>query len=143
MTAEQANGPGTALEPLAGEELAVSLTATDLETSLAWYCEALGFRVTQRYEREGKPVAAAIAAGAVRILLGQDDGAKGWDRVKGQGFSLQITTRQDIEALARRAQDAGAVLETPVTQTPWGVRIFRVRDPDGFLFTISSPRPGA
>lgn len=127
--------------PLEGEELAVSITATDLEQSLAWYRDVLGFRITQRYEREGKPVAASLAAGSARILLGQDDGAKGSERVKGQGFSLQITTAQDIDGLARRAVEAGAVLETVPTTAPWGVRIFRVRDPDGFLFTISSPRP--
>ena len=133
--------PHASFEPLAGEELTVSITATDLEKSISWYCDVLGFRVTQRYEREGKPVAASMAAGSVHILLGQDDGAKGWDRPKGQGFSLQITTKQAIDALARRAVDAGAALDTPVTTTPWGVTIFRVRDPDGFLFTISSPRP--
>lgn len=134
--------PGTApSNPLTGEEFAVSITATDLEKSLAWYCDVLGFRVTQRYEREGRAVAASLAAGPVRILLGQDDGAKGWDRVKGQGCSFQITTHQDIDELARRAVEAGAALETEPTSTPWGVRIFRVRDPDGFLFTISSPRP--
>jgi hypothetical protein len=30
----------------------------------------------------------------VRILLNQDDGAKGFDRVKGEGFSLMFTTAQ-------------------------------------------------
>ena len=134
---------GAPVEELAGDELAVSITATDLEKSLTWYRDVLGFRITQRYEREGRPVAASLAAGSVRILLGQDDGAKGWDRVKGQGCSLQITTKQDMDALARRVVDAGGVLETPVTATPWGVKIFRVRDPNGFLFTISSPRPEA
>ena len=128
--------------PLDGNELAVSITATDLDRSLAWYRDVLGFRITQRYERDGRTVAASIAAGSVRVLLGQDDGAKGWDRVKGQGCSLQITTKQDIDELARRAVEAGAVLETEPTTAPWGVRIFRVRDPDGFLFTISSPPPG-
>jgi len=140
---DETNVLGAPPEPLEGEELAVSITADDLEKSLTWYRDVLGFRVTQRYEREGRPVAASLAAGSVRVLLGQDDGAKGWDRVKGQGCSLQITTKQDIGALARRVTEAGGVLETPVTDTPWGVKIFRVRDPNGFLFTISSPRPGA
>jgi len=127
--------------PLEGEELTVSITATDLAASIAWYRDVLGFRVTQRYEREGRAVAASLAAGGVRILLGQDDGAKGWSRVKGQGCSIQITTRQDIEALAHHVVEAGALLETQLTATPWGMKIFRVRDPNGFLFTISSPLP--
>ncbi|HUP51921.1 MAG TPA: VOC family protein [Longimicrobiales bacterium] len=140
---EPFDGELAPVEPHEGEELAVSLTVKDLDRSLAWYRDVLAFRITQRHEREGRAVAASLAAGGVKVLLGQDDGAKGWDRVKGQGFSLQITTRQDVEALARRAGEAGAVLETPFTDTPWGIRIFRVRDLDGFLFTIASVRPSA
>jgi catechol 2,3-dioxygenase-like lactoylglutathione lyase family enzyme len=89
--------PTSAFAPFEGEELAVSLTVKDLDRSLAWYRDVLGFRITQRHEREGRAVAASLAAGGVKILLGQDDGAKGWHRVKGQRFSLQITTRQDID----------------------------------------------
>jgi lactoylglutathione lyase len=140
---EPFDGELASAEPFEGEELAASLTVEDLDRSLAWYRDVLGFRITLRHERDGRAVAASLAAGGVKILLGQDDGAKGWDRVKGQGFSLQITTRQDIEALAGRVERAGAVLETPFTETPWGVRMFRVRDPDGFLVTIASMRPKA
>jgi len=53
-----------------------------------------GFAVDGKHERAGKLVAVSLKAGAVRILVGQDDGAKGLHRVKGEGFSLQITTRE-------------------------------------------------
>ena len=33
------------------------------------------------------------------------------NRVKGEGFSLQITTTQDIDALASNAKRAGAALD--------------------------------
>jgi len=32
----------------------------------------------------------------------------------------------------------GSTLDTEPTTMPWGVRILRVRDPDGFRLTISS-----
>ena len=70
--------------------LAASLTVKDVEASKDWYTNVLGFVVGQRYEREGKLRGYAVHAGDVRLLLGQDDGAKGWDRVKGEGFSLNI-----------------------------------------------------
>jgi uncharacterized glyoxalase superfamily protein PhnB len=79
-----------------------------------------------------------LRAGEVRLLIGQDDGAKGLDRVKGEGFSLQLTTSADISELARGIQERGGVLESEPVDTPWGVRMFRLRDPDGFRFTISS-----
>jgi hypothetical protein len=35
-------------------------------------------------------------------LLSQDNGAKGEERAKGEGFSLQFTTTQDVDAIADR-----------------------------------------
>jgi uncharacterized glyoxalase superfamily protein PhnB len=105
---------------------------------VTWYTELLGFTVARRFEREEKLMAVSLQAGDVRILLTQDDGAKGEARAKGAGFSLQITTADDLDALAKRITDAGVPLDTPPSDTPWGPRIFRVRDPDGFRFTISS-----
>jgi predicted enzyme related to lactoylglutathione lyase len=72
-------------------------------------------------------------------LLTQDTGARGTDRVKGEGFSLQITTPQDIDALAAGVVARGGTLDTPPFEA-WGTRAFRIRDPDGFRFTISAPR---
>lgn len=128
-------------ESFRGRELNASLTVNDLEKSLAWYCNVLGFTVERRIEREGKLVAASLKAGTVAIVIGQDNGAKGWERVKGQGFSLQITTTQNIDELAARVKAAGTALDTEPMDAPWGARIFRVIDPDGFKYTISSGNP--
>jgi uncharacterized glyoxalase superfamily protein PhnB len=118
--------------------LAASLTVNDLEKSVAWYRDVIGFTVDQRHEREGKLLAVSLKAGDVRILLGQDDGAKGLNRLKGEGFSLQFTTDQDIDSIASGVKDRGGVLQLEPTDTPWGARVFRLQDPDGFKLTISS-----
>jgi uncharacterized glyoxalase superfamily protein PhnB len=98
----------------------------------------LGFSVVQQYEREGKLVAASLKAGDAKVLIGQDDGAKGWDRVKGVAISLQITTTQNIDEIASRVKAAGGVLEAGPSDTPWGARMFRIKDPSGFTYVISS-----
>lgn len=126
-------------ESFRGRTLSASLTVRDLEKSVAWYRDILGFTVDQEYERDGKLRAVSLKAGAVRILIGQDDGAKGLDRVKGEGFSLRITTAQDIDELAKRIKDHGGVLESEPADA-WGARVFRLQDPDGFRFVISSER---
>jgi uncharacterized glyoxalase superfamily protein PhnB len=115
-----------------------SLTCNDLQKSLAWYETVVGFTVEKRHEREGKLMAVSLKAGDVSLLIGQDDGAKGWDRAKGDGFSLQITTAQNIDELAQAIRSRGGVLESDPFDTPWGMRAFRMRDPDGFRFTIAS-----
>jgi uncharacterized glyoxalase superfamily protein PhnB len=121
--------------------LSASLTVKDLQKSLAWYQDVVGFTVDQKHEREGKLMGVSLKAGDVRILIGQDDGAKGWDRVKGEGFSLQITTAQNIDEVAQRIKQRGGKLATEPTDMPWGARVFRLQDPDGFKLVISSERP--
>ncbi|HEV8433637.1 MAG TPA: VOC family protein [Thermoanaerobaculia bacterium] len=132
----------TSAEPFLGVTLSASLSVNDLEKSLAWYRDLLGFTIDRKHERNGKVMAVSLRAGDdVRILITQDDGARGADRVKGEGFSLMITTDQSIDDIAKRIVDGGGTLELAPTDTPMGVRIFRVRDPDGFKFTISSGFP--
>jgi lactoylglutathione lyase len=125
-------------ESLHGRTLSASLTVKDLEKSLAWYRDVVGFTVDGKHEREGKLRAVSLRAGDVRIVIGQDDGAKGWDRVKGEGFSLQITTAQNVDEVAKRIKALGGTLDVEPADMPWGARIFRLRDPDGFRLTISS-----
>jgi uncharacterized glyoxalase superfamily protein PhnB len=127
------------LEVFAGIALAASLTVKDIHKSLAWYRDVLGFAINQEYAREGTLRAVSLQAGAVQILIGQDDGAKGLDRVKGEGFSLQITTTQNIDALAKRIKERGGILASEPAEA-FGARVFRLQDPDGFKLTISSER---
>ena len=129
--------------PSAGFEarsLSTSLTVKDLEASLAWYRDVVGFTVDQQHEREGVVRAVSFSAGAVQLLINQDDGAKGMDRVKGEGFSLMFTTSQDIDAIARGITERGGTLDSEPADMPWGARVFRLRDPDGFRLVITSER---
>jgi len=138
-----AGGAGTPAAPAAftATMLTLSLTVRDLPRSLAWWRDVLGFALERRVERDGALRAAAMSAGSVRILLNQDDGARGWERVKGEGFSFQLVTAQDVDAVARRIRAAGGTLDTEPADMPWGTRAFRLRDPDGYRLSISSPRP--
>jgi predicted enzyme related to lactoylglutathione lyase len=129
-------------EGFIAESLEASLTVRDLAASTAWYRDVVGFGVAREYRRDERLIAVAIQAGRVELLLVQDDGAKGLDRAKGEGCSLQLTTAQPIDALAARIVARGGVLDTaPFSMA--GKRAFRVRDPDGFRLTVSSKREGS
>jgi uncharacterized glyoxalase superfamily protein PhnB len=119
--------------------LSASLTVNDLRASTAWYCDVLGFAVEREFERDGVPFAARLRAGTVALLVTQETGARGADRAKGEGFSLQFTTAQNIDDLASQIRARGATLDTEPTDV-WGARVFRLRDPDGFRLVISSER---
>ena len=113
------------------------ITVNDLGRSIAWYRDAVGFVVEDRFEREGKLVGVQLRAGDVVFLLGQDDWQKGRDRVKGAGFRLYCMTTGDVDALAKKIEARGGTLDQQPTDQPWGMRDFALTDPDGFKITIA------
>lgn len=124
--------------------LGCSLTCKDLNASIRFYRDAIGFGVGQTYENEGKVVAAVVGAGDCRIVLNQDNGKLGWDRIKGQGFYLQINVASaaDVDAAAARIKAAGGALLDEPADRPWGVRMFQFKDLDGFKLGVSTPLAG-
>jgi len=124
--------------------LGCSITCKDVEASIRWYHEVLGFAVDQKFEHEGRLLGAVIRAGDIRIVLNQDDGQLGWDRVKGQGFYLQVNVAgyADVDSAAARIKAAGGTLLNEPADRPWGARMFQFRDPDGFKLGVSTPLKG-
>lgn len=121
--------------------LGCSLTCKQIDASIAFYRDVLGFAVDMTFEHEGKIAGAVISAGGIRIVLNQDDGKLGWDRVKGQGFYLQINVAgaADVDAAAARIKAAGGTLIDEPEDRYWGARMFQFRDPDGFKLGVSTP----
>ena len=126
-------------DPLDTRSVLISLTAKDLLQSVAWYRDVLGFAVDNVRERDGKPAAATVRSGTARIFLNQDDGGRGWERTKGEGFSITFDTAQDVDTIAERIKSKGWTLATEPADMPWGVRMLRVVDPDGYRLGIWRP----
>jgi uncharacterized glyoxalase superfamily protein PhnB len=117
-----------------------SITTKDFPKSLKWYTDVVGFTKDRDYVRDGVVVGAALKAGDVQFSLNQDDGKKGANRVVGQGFSIMFYTGQDVDSVAARIKQAGGTLDSEPADMPWGARIFRLTDPDGYKLVISSER---
>ena len=118
-----------------------SLTCKNIDASIRWYREVLGFVVDQTFEVNGKLGGAIISAGDIRIVLNQDDGKLGWDRIKGQGLYLQlnVATGADVDSAAARIKAAGGTLLDEPADRPWGARMFQFKDLDGFKLGVSTP----
>jgi lactoylglutathione lyase len=136
--AQKAHKPRRQPEALRLRSVAPSLTVGDIERSLAWYRDVLGFTVGETYEREGRLAGVELVAGRVSFWLSQDDWKKGRDRVKGEGFRLYAETIQDVDRLAAQIRVRGGKLLEEPTDQPWGGRAFGVADPDGFKITIAT-----
>lgn len=117
-----------------------SFTATDLQRSIAFYRDVLGFVVGEEWREDGALQGCEIHAGAVTFMLGQDDFAKGKDRTKGLGTRVWCSTAQDLDRLAAEIKARGGVLDQEPQLMPWGDRVFMISDPDGFKLTFVQER---
>jgi uncharacterized glyoxalase superfamily protein PhnB len=113
------------------------LTVNDLKKSIRFYTEGLGFGLDPRPNMQQEGRFAMLVAGNASLGLGQDDFAKGRDRVKGTGMRLWIETSQDIRALSEQVKRAGYSLDSEPEKMPWGPLAFSLTDPDGFKLTVS------
>ncbi len=124
-------------ESLRLRSVSPSFTVNNLEASLAWYRDVMGFTVGKRYDHEGKLVGVELLAGDAFFMLGQDDWKKGKKRSKGEGMRLYCMTAQNVDVLAAEIKARGGKLDHEPTDQEWGMRDFSVMDPDGFKITIA------
>src|SRR5206468_9051713 len=117
-------------ETFRARTLSATLAVKDIQKSLVWYRDKVGFMVDKKFERAGKLNAVLLKAGNMHVLITQDDGGTGWDKVKGAGFSLHFTTAQDIDGLAQAIKERGGVVNLEKADALGG-RVLRLRDPDG------------
>ena len=125
-------------ESLRLKSISPGITVNDLEASLKWYCEVVGFHIAEKFESDGVVRGAALIAGVAQLMLSQDDGAKGENRAKGQAIRLYLTTSQKVDDVAAAIRTRGGTLASEPADMPWGARAFDLLDPDGFQLTITS-----
>jgi len=123
-------------ETLRLREITPSFTAGDLQRSIAFYRDVLGFVVGEEWRENGELQGCEMRAGSVTFFISQDDFAKGRDRQKGIGSRLRCTTAQDLDRFAAEVKARGGTLDQEPMDMPWGERQFMITDPDGFKLTF-------
>jgi catechol 2,3-dioxygenase-like lactoylglutathione lyase family enzyme len=123
-------------ESLRVRSMMPSYTVNDIEKSVAWYREGLGFHVAERWEDAGTLKGVMLQAGTCSFGLSQDDFSKGRDRAKGVGFRVWCDTTQDVDAIAARLRSfGGSIIEGPGNK--YDRYSFTAEDPDGYRITLS------
>jgi uncharacterized glyoxalase superfamily protein PhnB len=125
------------------------LSYRDAPAALTWLHDAFGFETTLRSDDEQGGIAHAEARlGDAAIVLFSDDGHD-YDRMRpksndavGHGAYLAVASREDVDALWGRAVAAGAVQVLKPEDTEWGNYRCRVRDPEGYEWSICTYKPG-
>jgi uncharacterized protein len=128
----------------------ITLAVDDLERSLAFYRDGLGFESSGIIgadwsdERTGANGAAALfglAGGLILSLYRRGDLAKDaeidlHERHSGE-FSLGqlVRSREEVDELLAKAETAGATVIDPHDR-PWGIYSGYFQDPDGHLWEV-------
>src|ERR1700733_3754135 len=115
------------------------LHVTDVETSLRFYVNQLGFTSPWRYEEDGRAHVAQVERQGCELIL-----ADTWPEKIGKGLMfISMNVEQETRDAAIAVLDAlRAELEArdvPVKEGSWGYRLLVVDDPDGNQLFFNYP----
>jgi uncharacterized glyoxalase superfamily protein PhnB len=119
------------------------LTVSDASSSLEFYKAAFGFKVTGQIMRNdaGAIMHAGMRLGDTAIMFAPQNPSNEMRPPASSGAPDSLTLYvyvPDVDAVAARAERAGArVLQRPADQF-WGDRIAVFRDPDGYHWTFAT-----
>jgi uncharacterized glyoxalase superfamily protein PhnB len=112
------------------------LQVEDMRAAIAYYRDVLGFELD--FVAGDPPVHARVSSG---------------DRERGYAVRLRLVPRgtappdcsydwihvgADIDGLFEKYRAAGVTIVSPPADQPWGLREFRIRDPDGHLHCFAA-----
>ncbi len=113
-------------------DVAPVLRVADLDRSLTFYCETLGFVTRWRHQPEdGVPRVAAIGRGGAMLYLTEQSGA-----AFGSHVCLGTT---EIDTLFHEWGGRGVTIDLAPTDMPWGLCEMHLRDPDGNTLRVAQP----
>jgi PhnB protein len=119
-----------------------ALTVTDMDRSVRFYEDALGFRRTFSIPGpDGRPVFTTLSHGDATLMLSvaqteSPDPPVAGSLGAGVNLYLTVTQEEDIDALFERAWNNGARVVTEPTDQFWGDRDWTIADPDGYTLTV-------
>jgi catechol 2,3-dioxygenase-like lactoylglutathione lyase family enzyme len=110
------------------------LIVSDIEATIAFYKNVLGFEATFR-EPESDPFFAVIRRDGAQILIKAHEGITPTPNSSRHPFLKwdAFIYAPDPDALARELVGRGATLSSAVDDTSEGLRGFEITDPDGYV----------
>jgi lactoylglutathione lyase len=126
--------------------LRLELFALDMEAAVAFYTRVLSFELARHEPGDY----ASLRLGGVVLGIGpvaklpEEGGYFGREIAtlrRGLGVEIVIEV-EDVEGWHERVADSGHPILEPLQERPWGLRDFRVSDPDGYYLRITSRPAG-
>ena len=114
------------------------LFTSDIERSRVFYCDQLGFTLTNRYDPGGKLSWCMLAMEGARIMLEQADPERLAGLAQNRSDIALYFLCEDVDVLHERFVTNGVDLEPPFVAF-YGMKQLEVRDPDGRCLCFEHP----
>lgn len=114
------------------DAFAIILVA-DMQRSLGFYRDLLGFRLDYGFPSEEAPQYAALAIDGGKLGLGFAE-----EPVQSGSTAIWLYT-DDVDAAVAELEAAGVPVVAPPADQPWGERVASVTDPDGYVVHLGAP----
>ena len=112
-----------------------NLLVDDIGKAQAFYSGFLGFDIAM--DEPGFTMFASPSNRTAQITVA-DANTPGLDRgVREANISVEV---EDVDRLHEQARQQGLEIVYPLTNEPWGIRRFFLRDPDGLIVNVASHR---
>jgi len=112
---------------------------SDIEASIKFYTEILGFNVIEYYPDNRNPSWVAIQIGEQRFAMGNMfkniNHKYHRNGINGSGVYFYIIV-DNIEEVYQRLKSSVYIIEK-LEKKPWGNTEFAINDPDGYLISFS------
>jgi predicted enzyme related to lactoylglutathione lyase len=114
------------------------LLVADLDRSVAFYRDALGFGCEVYGDPPDFATARRDAAVILLALAGNDERLVPHWRIRDKTWNAYIRV-DDADAIYAEAQERGARIDYTIYDAPYGFREFGVQDPDGYDIAFGQP----
>lgn len=134
--------PGRTTPSLSGMRVRLELFVEDMRTAIGFYTGVLCFEV----ERHEPGEYASLRSGEVVLGIGpisklsEEGGYFGREIASlRRGLGVEIVLEvDDIDEWHRCVSGSGYAVFEPLRERPWGLRDFRIVDPDGYYLRLTS-----
>jgi len=124
-----------------------NLVSDDVERSVAFYCDVLGFRVTIRVPDEGPMVFAMLERDGINVFVNatkavKEDMPDVPSLAPGASGVATFFTVEGVAAFWDAIREQATVV-MPLKDQWYGMTEFAILDPDGYVITFAERRAGA
>ena len=118
-------------------QLVPLLAVTDIQRSLEFYRDRLGFTLTGQAENEGRLSWCSMVRGGSAIMLQQAEDEDGPAKGRGRGVSFYFVC-EDADAIYAELTSRGLQISPP-TVAYYGMKQVIVPEPDGYYLCFECP----